>query len=50
MDAVEYIVWRLCFLLRRIRAALTRILDWLLQVTSFTAQLSCLAVCITCYA
>lgn len=43
MDAVEYIVWRLCILLRRVTAALTRVLDWLLQVACFTVQLSCLA-------
>ena len=39
MDAVEYIVWRLCILLRRVRAALVRILDWLLQVACFAVQL-----------
>ncbi|KAK9832576.1 hypothetical protein WJX81_000055 [Elliptochloris bilobata] len=31
MDAVHYVVWRLCILLRRTRAALARLLDWLLQ-------------------
>ena len=44
MDAVDYIFWRLCILLRRTKAALTRIVDWLLQVACNTGQLSCLAI------